>query len=266
MRVKHTILWRKVWRWWEKVRDVVIREASSDFSLGRDHILSGLNDVEMFLARVVLPQMSSASEDEWEKVTGFLFNLREHGVYLTTALPYILLHRPHQADQVEKIILEDLSRDFDDAVVASAKAVRHWIHLANAELVHKSPTSVIDALIWRVIFRRNEGIRQCLDQLSLLLVEKQSYFHVGQVNTIVASLPAWRDAIRFPLQGKDNDGFVEHERPILSVFLGRLAEAIRMWFQEVNPKCGEPTEIADMRDSFSKNPLPEIRRAFDTWK
>jgi len=169
-------------------------------------------------------------------------------------------------DRVKEIILKDLSSDIENAVIASAKAVRHWIHLADAELVPKPPTSVIDGLIWRVVFRRNEGISQCLDQLSLLLFEQPSYFSIDRINTIVSSLPAWRDAIRFPHHGESNDGFAEPERPILNVFLGRLAEAISIWFREVYPECGEPTEISDMRDSFIKNPLPEIRRAFDTWK
>ena len=258
-------LWDKVIEWWDKERVRFSIEKSVPF-IGTEHISDSLDKVGMFLARAILPNMDSASEDEWNKVLTFLFETRKRGVYLTTVLPYVLLQRSSERERIFQTVLDDLSSDEEESVKASAKAVRHWIHLADAGLLDKLPSAVIEKLIQRVIFRRPEGIMTCLNQLAVLLIEKPDLFNPDQVNLVVASLTPWSLATSLPLSEERNGDFPEEERPQLRDLLGRLASALSIWLKNKFPNQPEPPEISHLRESYKSDPLPEVRRAFDTWK
>lgn len=264
-------LWAQVVEWWQNDKIVFDRQIPSSAlkSMELNFIEASVERAGMFLARAVLSNMDSASEDEWSEVLAFLSETREHEIYLTPAFPYVLLHRPSKSEALTQIVLDDLSSDDAKAVKASAEAVRHWIYLADA--VDKPPTNIIDKLIHRVIFRRSEGIQPCLDQLALLLIEKPDFFDLDQVHFIVASLSPWSHATRLP-PSEERDGtlpeenfpgdFPEEERPELRDHLGRLASALSIWLKRKCPDQPEPAEISHLRESYELDSLPEVRRSF----
>ena len=224
--------------------------------------LKGFDCWEMFLARVVLPHMDWASEPDWNQVFAIVCETQERDIYLNAALPYVLLHRPNERNRIIQKILTDLSSDNEKAAIASAEAIRHWIHLADADLVGKPPLAATDELIKRVIFRRPEGIHGCLQQLALLLIEKPSSFSSDQVHLIVSSLTPWRHATCLSLSESRNGDFPEEERPALRVLLGSLASALSIWLKEKLPDQPEPSEISALRKLYSSDSLPEVRRSF----
>ena len=259
-------LWIKALEWWSDAKSVLAIERASPFPLGRNQILPFVDYFGMFLARAVLPKMSMSEKDEWEKVLAILSQTRNYGAYLTTVLPYTLLHCSGQKDQVARAILDDLSAGDEKAVESSAMAVRHWIHLADAKLVDKPPVKVVNALIWRVVLRRPEKVDVCMFLLAILLMEKPDAFNLDQVNFIVAGLQPWNDATSLSVHEQSGGDFSSDERPALRVLLGRLASAASIWLRKKFPNEEEPAEISSLRESFEKNRLPEIRRAFDTWQ
>ena len=210
--------------------------------------------------------MDSASEEEWKQVLGFLSEVRKHGIYLTMTLPYILLHRSIEVDKVMQTILDDLLSGEEKAVEASAKAVRHWVYLAGAHHIDDPPIVVVDKLIQRVVFRRFEGILTCLDQLTLLLIEKPDTFTAEQVNLLVNSLIPWHNATCLPLSEEREGDFPEEERPELRTRLGRLVSVLSIWLKNKFPGQPEPPEITQLRKSYKSDPLPEVRRSFEWWK
>lgn len=258
-------LWNKIIQWWDKKKDMFPVERSAPF-VGDEQIAASLDNAGEFLARAILPKMGSASEDDWNKVLAFLSETRRRGLYLTTVLPYVLLHRSSEKERVNQTILDDLSSDNEEAVKASACAVRHWIHLADARLLDNLPIAAVDILIQRVVFRRLEGIQTCLNQLAALLIEKPDVFNSDQVNLVVASLTPWSHATRLPLSEERDADFSEEERPELRVLLGWLASALSIWLENRFPDQPEPTEISHLRESYKSDPLPEVRRAFEWWK
>ena len=258
-------LWNKIIQWWDKKKVAFSIEKSAPF-VGIEYISASLDKVGMFLARAILPKMDSASEDEWNKVLAFLSGARQRGVSLTTVLPYVLLHRSSEKEKIIQTILDDLSSNNEEAVKASARAVRHWIHLADARLLDDLPNSVVDKLIQRVVFRRPEGIQTCLNQLAALLIEKPDVFNSDQVNLVVASLTPWSHATRLPLSEEGDADFSEEERPEFRVLLGWLASALSIWLENKFPDQTEPKEISLLRESYKSDSLPEVRRAFEWWK
>lgn len=266
-------LWAQVVEWWQNDKIVFDRQIPSSALKSRElnFIEASLEGAGMFLARAVLPNMDSASEDEWSEVLAFLSETREHEIYLTPALPYVLRHRPSKSEVLTQIVLDDLSSGNAKAVKASAEAVRHWIYLADADLVDKPPTNIVDKLIYRVVFRRSEGIQSCLDQLARLLIEKPDAFEATQVHLMVSSLPPWSHATRLP-PSEERDGtlpeenfpgdFPEEERPELRDHLGRLASALSIWLKRKCPDQPEPAEISHLRESYELDSLPEVRRSF----
>ena len=155
-------LWDKAMGWWREGRGVLSLERQAPLHTESDRVLRGLERLGLFLQRAVLPKMDSASEADWKKISPFLSESRKAGFYLTAAFPYILLHRANNKDLVIEAIHRDLLSKNERAVGASAKAVRHWIHLASSNLLDNPPGSVLDELIRRVVFRRPEGIQTCL--------------------------------------------------------------------------------------------------------
>lgn len=256
-------LWAQVVEWWQNDKIAFDRQIPSMVLNPIEAIEASVERAGMFLARAVLPNMDSASEDEWSEVLAFLCETREHEIYLTPAFPYVLLHRPSKSEVLTQIVLDDLSSDDAKAVKASAEAVCHWIYLADADLVDKPPTNIIDKLIHRVVFRRYEGIQICLDQLARLLIEKPDAFEATQVHLMVASLSPWSHATRLPLHAEDPPGdFPEEERPELRDHLGRLASALSIWLKRKCPDQPEPAEISHLRESYELDSLPEVRRSF----
>ena len=260
-------LWEKMFDWWKNDK-VVLSEKESFPLLEAYHPFLSINleGLGMFLAGAVLPNMHSDNQDEWNDILTFLSETREHGEHLTVALPYVLLCRPSEAGKVSQIILDDLLSSDERAVIASAKAIRHWIYLVDKGYLDNLPSFTIDELIRRVVFRRPEGIQTCLDQLALLLVEKPNFFNSDQVNLIVASLAPWRRATHLPIFEERGGDFSEEERPELRVLLGGLASALSIWLKKNFPDKQEPPEISDLRKLYETDPLPEVRRAFGTWK
>ena len=217
----------------------------------------------MFLWRAVLPAMETTNEEDWTDILAFLQDTRRHGVYLTTAWPYVLIRRSSEAQRVGRMVVDDLSSEVKDAVKAGAHALRHWIHLADAGLLERPPTQAVDALIHRVVFRRRIGAKSCLRQLTLLLIERPQFFDPRHVDLMVAGLTPWSESIRLPvLDGQDGD-FREDERPDLRVQLGGFAAALSEWTRSRFPGRPELHAIADLRAQYASDPLPEVRRSFD---
>ena len=258
-------LWDKSMEWWRKEKRALALERQAPFLAESDRVLIGLEGLEIFLQRAVLPKVDLASEADWNKISSFLSESRREGFYLTAAFPYILLHRANNKDLVTETIHKDLLSENEKAVGASAKAVRHWIHLASSNLLDNPPSSVLDELIRRVVFRRPEGIQTCINQMALLLIEKPDAFTSNQVNLMVSSLTPWHHATHLPLsEGREGD-FPEEERPELRALLGRLASALSIWLKKQFPDQPEPPEISDLRKLYESDSLPEVRQAFDTW-
>ena len=252
-------LWNKMFNWWVKNRKVLeLTAAREGPDWETDNVMSHLEGIDEFLVRVVLPRMDIENEDEVNSLLDFLSETREHGVFLTTALPYLLLHPLDKRETVTKTILDDLSFGSDEAVNKSAQAVRHWIHLADAGLVEHTPDAVLDRLIEKVVFRQRAEINACLQNLTFLLSEKPKSFNLEQANLIVSCLIPWHDATCLPVTEQNGD-FPEEERPDLRVLLGRLTSALSDWFE--NKPQPEPSEISLMRERYRSDPLPEVRRS-----
>ncbi len=258
-------LWKEVIEWWKNEKSAFeYAQGQPEFFGGFDRYARASTErLGMFLARVILPRMNAASEDDWNRILAFLSQTRQLEVFLTSALPYVLVHRSNERDMVLQMIYDDLSSDNEKAAKAGAKAVRHWIYLADADLVEKPPTAAVDELSRRVVFRRPEGIHACLQQLALLLTEKPDFFSSEQVQLIVSSLTPWSHATCLPLSEEGSREFPEEERPELRVLLGRLASALNVWLINKQPEQPEPSEISTLRKSYSSDPLPEVRRSFN---
>ena len=218
-----------------------------------------------FLARAILPHMVWADEEVWEQLFTWLQELQGSDVFPSVALPYVLLHRPAEADNMAKTIAADIDSDFDSRVAAAAAAIRHWIHLGAAGLVPQPPAGLLNALIERVIFRRKPGVKSCLWHLACLIVERQDSIALSNAALLSSSLLPWHRAtiLRTPEEGFGD--FLEAERPGVRTGVAGLAGALRKWYATSAPSEREPPSIANWQELCSSEPLPEIRRAFEQW-
>ncbi len=260
-------LWEKVYEWWENDRHFfqLPDHAFWPSTQAKNYLERTLKYVSMFLSRVLLPNMESADEERWEKVLSLLFESRQDNTFLTSSLPYLLLHRPKELETVKITILGDLSSSNKDAVGEAAKAVAHWAYLEEKEEVDlsKMPSEIINGLISRILFRQPEGIHHCLSYLTILIKHKRCLFNYDSILLIASSLIPWNRAIRIPASEDIHDGFPEHDRPRLRSHVGQLASALSEWWGENCPDETEPAGISTWREICASDPLPEVRRSFD---
>ena len=154
-------MWNDVYEWWENDKHA-IKHVNNNPGLTsgfEEFARPSIERISMFLSRVVLPQMVTASEEEWEKILSFLSETRQDKVFLTQAMPYLLLHRPSEHEEVLNKIREDLSSGDEKAVNAAAEAVSHWAYLGEKKHVESVPHDAVNDLIRRVVFRRPEGAK-----------------------------------------------------------------------------------------------------------
>ena len=255
-------LWEKVLNWWENDKKALAMAGDGEESnWGIDRIVSRLEGIDEFLVRIVLPSMDIENKDEVDNLLNFLSETRRNGVYLTTALPYLLLHPLDKKKCVTRTILRDLTLGADKEVRKSAQAVRHWIHLADAGLVEHPRDAVLNKLIERVIFRRREGIKACLQNLAFLLAEKPTAFSLEQANLIASCLVPWHDATYLPVSEQTGD-FPEEESLDLRVLVGSLASSLSDCLKSKHSEQREPSGISFLKDKYRSDPLPEVRRSF----
>ena len=255
------LLWERVYDWWENDRNALAFEGPS-MSWGADYLLSKFEGLDLFLRRVVLPYVKFENQEEVGKLLAFLSETRQHHIFLTTSLPYLLLHPFGKQDEVQQTIMSDLSSEQEMAVSKGSSAVRHWLHLSNKNHVNHPPNDVLTKLIRRVAFQQQPGAVPCLQNLSLLLLEIPHAFCQNDVELIVSSLEPWNDLTRLPMS-QTGGGFPEEERPLLRSCLGSLASSLSRWLREHNENYTEPKEIAFLRDQYCSDSLPEVRRSFD---
>lgn len=258
-------LYLKARDWWanDKGAFEIVKPGEPFGLMGADSVLNTLRRLGDFLARVVLPRMEWADEGKWQELLGWIQEIRDVGVFPTVALPYMLLQRPSEAEEIGKTIAGDLDSDVEDAVVAAAKATRHWAHLSAVRCVPVPPPGLLATLIERVIFRRKLGIRSCLLQLSYLIREQAEAITSCQAALLCASLTPWNQATILPVPNGAPGEFSEAERPYLRVVIGYLAGVLQTWHNKIAPTAPEPPALSLWKQLCADNVLPEIRRAFD---
>ena len=258
-------VWEKVFGWWENDRRA-IQHSNENPNFPRifhNYARLTLERISMFLSRVLLPHMESASEEEWNKILSFLSVTRQDNTFLTPALPYLLLHRPDEFEMVKNAVLNDLSSSDEKAVAAAAQAVTHWAYLSEETDVSDVPPEAVYDLMTRVVFRRPEGIHHCFAQLTTLIKHKGTLFKCSQILFIISSLIPWNHVTSIPAPEDNHDGFPEHDRPLLRSLVGQLASALSDWLRDNCPDEPEPIGLSTWREICASDPLPEVRRSFD---
>jgi hypothetical protein len=230
-------LFYKAHEWWANDKEAFeIAKRGAPFGLvGADPVLNTLRRLGEFLARAVLPRMEWADENEWQQLLEWLREIRGFDAFPTLALPYILLQRPAEAEIIAGTIAADLNSDVEGAVVAAAKAIRHWIHLSSIDRISTPPPSLMATFIERVIFRRKPGTVSCLQQLAYLITERPEAITPSQAALLTASLVPWHHATILPVSDEVIGDFHEAERPDLRVLIGWLAGALKIWHTKSAP-------------------------------
>ena len=259
-----SLMWKLVYDWWENDKHAIkhVNNNPGHKSGFEEFARHSIKRIGMFLSRVVLPHMETAKEEDWKEILSLLSETRRDRVFLTQAMPYILLHRPSEHNVVLETIRDDLSSGDKEAVNAAAVAISHWAYLGDETDVERVPNDAVNDLIRRVVFRRPEGIRICLRRLAMIVGKKSDLIDSDQIDLVVSSLTPWHEATRIPIPENDSGGFPEHDRPLLRALLGQLASALSTWKKIKQPYEDEPAEIAALRELFSSDPLPEVRRSF----
>lgn len=261
------LLYEKVRVWWEKDKALILTEEQrkGHMLLGGNPVFDEFQNLDDFLRLAVLPWVEWSDTVDWQRLFGWLDELRRLDVYLTPVYPYILLHMPAEAARFNTLVLTDLDSNEEAAVAAAAESIRYWVHLAAQKRIPPVDSKVIDCFVRRIALRRTERIGYCLSVLAHLVFEIPELFDLKQVELLVASLGPWYDSTELSIATDSTVGFPEARRPHLRSLLGGLAGAIKRWYAKVTPKVPVPDQIAKCESACAVNSLPEVRRSFNQW-
>src|SRR5450759_5271342 len=120
--------------------------------------------------------------------------MRTLGAYPMSALPYILLRRPTEADAIARTLSAEIKSSVDDAVSGAAEAIRHWDRLSAIGRIPAAPPNLMTTLIERVVFRSKPGIGSCLYHLAYVITERQEAITPSRAGLLTASLLPWHHA------------------------------------------------------------------------
>jgi len=255
----------KVKVWWENDKIAIERadKNKSTFLDDDEAVRQAASLVGAFLSRVVLPQMPSASQEQWDQVLGLMNDLRATGVYPTVALPYVLLSKPQEKEVVAITVQTDLDSAEESRVCAAAEGLKEWLCLSESGKVPAPPGRLARLLAEKVALRQRQGLSCCIEQLTSLIRELPDAIEVDLIQFLIASLIPWNDrTLTLPEMAGYGGEFDEDEMLTLRPMIGRLAAALSMWHEKLQPKLPEPVPISKWRNWCGDDPLPEVRRAF----
>jgi hypothetical protein len=252
--------------WWANDKKAFGPEYNPSSDYWGNPVLRSLTTLGQLLARAVLPRMGWANEADWNEILAWLREIRGLDAFPTLALPYVLLHRPSEAEGVGATLRQDLDSENERAVGGAALALRHWIHLSAVRNVPIPPAGLMQALIERVVFRRKPGVDSCLGQLASLIAERHEAITSTQAALLSASLVPWHRAILLTNNEESRGEFPSGERPELQASVAGLAGALAIWYSECAPGSTEPPGVALWREFCKSSSLPEVRRAFTCWQ
>ncbi|CAN5782393.1 hypothetical protein BH09VER1_BH09VER1_17890 [soil metagenome] len=256
-------LYLKIRTWWENDKVLLGREHEEPvFSFGKAPVQDTSRELGKFLRRAVLPKAEWFDNNEWESLFGWITELRELGIFANDVLPYILLHRSERAGEFEEVIKNDIHSGLPDATETSVVAVRHWLHLAEAEKIPKPDPSLLAAIIERFIFRRKEGIEDLCSELTFLIVDMPSALADADMRTIGQSLVSWDFATALHSNHDVIKEFSNDDCPDLRFHVARLAGAMEQWFKGRMIALPEQSGVHHWKKLCENDAFPEIRRAF----
>ena len=246
--------------WWERRREMKMEKSGFSFGAG-DRTRDRAAEIERCLVRLKVAAMDPSNDAEWAEVTAFMTEAQENGVELGGALPYLLIHRPGLGKRTAEQLMDDLCCGDARRAMAAARAVWHWIYLAETGRVCKVPSAVIAALVDRVTFRLPEGATGCIRTLAAILVEKGDVFSTAAIRRLVSSLQAWERAVEQVTEDSESPSIPQDERPDLRAGVGVLVNGLNVWWVKNRGGRRPPELITRLKAKYQEDPLPEVRRA-----
>jgi len=261
--VEAELLYRKTIEWWQDDKEAfeIEKRSESIGAFGPNPVVETLEYIGLFLAKAILP-IVKWTDDDYKKFIDWIAELRQHSISPSIALPYVLLTRPSEAPSIAQIISDDLQSDRRESVGVAAETIRHWICLSLAEFVSPPPETLLQAIVERIVFRQKPGLRECLDQLNLLLFDRIDALNERQIELLIASLGPWYSSTMAANGIRDGE-FSDEERCELRVKIAMLAGSLSGWLRHHKPDGIEPSQIIRWRELCATDPLPEVRRAFN---
>ena len=254
-------LWKGLCSWWWERRREMKMEKSGFSSGAGDRTRDRAAEIERCLVRLKVAALDPSNDAEWAEVTAFMTEAEENGVELGGALPYLLIHRPRLGKRTAEQLMDDLCCGDARRAMAAARAVRHWIYLAETGSVRKVPSAVIAALVDRVAFRLLEGATDCIRTLAAILVEKGDVFSTASIQRLVSSLNAWERAVEQVTEDSESPSIPQDERPDLRAGVGVLVNGLNVWWAKNRAGRRPPELIRRLKAKYQEDPLPEVRRA-----
>jgi hypothetical protein len=262
-----TAFLQKIVQCWDDEKDELKRVVSEGLdghfsSIVTQRLEGWLN----ILARVVLPNIEAADEAGRQTARRLILEMDEAGGPAPLALPALLYVVPEDAEEVAAKIKARIDHNDADEVRAAALGVSLWLEHASADDIPNPPEELLDALIARVVSRKQEAVDVVLISLRAMLQKSPVFFDEARLANLSSALCSLLEDTKLPdykrREGEDRLGSAipVELRARRRCLAAQLAHRL---YQEFGRRSIDAPDILERWQKMcSQNPLPEVRRAW----
>jgi hypothetical protein len=218
------------------------------------------------LARVVLPNMESADEVDRHTARRLVLEIDEAGGPASMAMPALLYVAPEDAEEIAAKIKARINYNDVSEIRAAAFGISLWLEYASADDIPAPPEELLDALISRIISRRQEAMDTVLITLGATLQKTSEFFDETRLANLSSALDHLLEDTKLPdyknreREDRLGSAIPVELRPRRRQLAARLAHRLHQEF--AHRSIDAPDVLERWRKACSEDPLPEVRRAW----
>ena len=258
----------RIVQWWDVDKERYLEERDSTGPSGLFPVTTILGDqfkqIPLALRDIVLPRIDD--DDLFALAQRVLDEMHDAGLATAIAYPDLLRRGLHPATAAARIRRDLTSIDPWD-VEHGAWAVHRWLVLHDRAGIHAPPDDLLAELVTVAAARRRPGLATVLEAVAQSLQDVPDAFTAEPVARLTTALeylryetapPTPREAWLTPTIPESDDAHRRGERAAAAA----LAAALADW--HTHAPAAEPDEIDTWRHLSAQDPLPEVRRAWNT--
>lgn len=218
------------------------------------------------LSRVVLPSIGDADERVRETARRLVLEMDEPGALASSALPALLHVVPGDFEEVANKLRDRINDNDAYRVRAVALGISLWLQHAAADGIPSPPEDLLDSLIGRILSRKQVAMDTILGSLRVMLEKTPGAFDEAKLEGLSLALghlledtqlPAYEDREREDRLGSVIPVELRSRHRQLAAQL-----AYRLHLEFTRRSLEIPDVLERWRQACSRDPLPEVRRAW----
>jgi hypothetical protein len=255
----------RIEEWWEAEKSAMSPQSTFEKVFGSNPIRDCVDEIIDFIGSALA--LTVAAPDG-NRLLSVLDSFEAAGIDILVARP-AMLRFGIDRDVLQRHILNDFSSVIPDDVRRGCRAIQHWLVLAHMFKWAAVPASVVDALVWKISFRRGPQLDTTMEFAAFLLRRRSLPLNTEQIDRLLIALGTLLSETALPedpalplLTRGEHETIQFAERPHHRLAAARLARNLERLLRRT--KRDTPSVIEKWKEISGSSPLPELRSVWSS--